>query len=682
MSSDNPLLREGFPIPFDQVKAEHVGPAVDVLLAEAEAAKAALEQSEGPHTFDSCLLALEAITRRLGRAVRIVGHLEGVATTPALREAFNEAQPRVSAFSSSIALSEGLWRVVRDYAETDDAKALTGPSKRFLDKTLSYFKRHGAELDEAGKERLAAIDVQLTKLTLRYAQNTLDATNAFELLVDDETKLAGLPESAKAAARQSAEQKGHTDKWRFTLQAPSYIPVLTYLDDTVIRERLYRAMSTRATAGERDNRPILLEILALRKERAKLLGYADFADLVTEERMAKSGAKARAFIDDLRIRTEPAFRRENDELLAFRAERGGPPIDRPLEPWDVGYEAEKMRQARYSFDDEQLKPYFAFEAVLAGLFAITERVYGVRFEPWADAPSWHTDVRSYKVLDAEDGRWLAGIYIDPYPRETKQSGAWMDGVLARGRVEEDNRHIGLIVANVNPPVGDGDALLTHRDVETMFHEFGHLMHHCLSRAAFESQAGTHVAWDFVELPSQIFENFCWEREALDLFAKHCDTGETIPDELFDAMSRARTFRAASAQMRQLGFAAADLALHVDYDPEKDGDVIAYARDVMAKHSPTPLPEDYAMIASFSHLFGDPTGYAAGYYSYKWAEVLDADAFTRFKHEGLLDGKVGREFRDRILARGDEDDPEVLFRDFMGRDPELDALLARLGLQAA
>jgi oligopeptidase A len=674
--SGNPLMHDVFPIPFDRVRPAHVADAVDALLADAQQRMDGLAKLEAEPTFENTMLALEAITESLGRAMRVVGHLEAVATSDDLRNAYNEAQPRVSAFASKIPLSAGLWQAIQQYAGSDDAKQLKGSRKRFFEKTVAYFKRQGAQLDAEGKKRLAQVDVELTKLTLRYSQNVLDSTNAFALYIEDESELAGLPESAREAARQSAEAKGKAG-WRFTLQAPSYIPLMKYLEDASIRERMYRAMCTRATTGEHDNRPIVEQVLALRNERAQLLGYASFADLVLEDRMAKNAAAARTFIEDLTQRTLPQFEIEKQQLGAFRRSLEGDDAP-PMSAWDIGFYAQKQRLALYNIDDEVLRPYFAFERVLNGLFQIAQRIYGVSFEPWADAPRWADGVRAYRVLD-ENGDWLAGIYVDPFPRETKQAGAWMDGLLSRSRLEEDTRHIGVIVANLTPPLGKRDAHLTHGDVETTFHEFGHLMHHCLSRAELRTQAGTHVAWDFVELPSQILENWCWERDALDLFARHDEDDSPIPEELLDAMQKSRTYRAASNQMRQLGFATADLAMHVDFDAARDGDPTAYARAIMERFAPTPLPEDHAMIAAFDHLFGAPVGYAAAYYSYKWAEVLDADAFTRFKERGVFDRETGRAFRDRILARGDEEDPAELFKSFMGRAPKLDALLDRLGI---
>jgi len=675
--TDNALLNDDFPIAFDRVAPDAVGASIDALLQQAQVQIDALCSLSEPPSFENLMLPLEALTHQLSRAMAVVGHLESVSTTEALRDAYNEAQPRVSAFISKIPLSAPLWKVVQRYADSAEAKGLKGPRARYVQKTVAYFKRHGAELEARAKERLAEIDIELTTLTLRYSQNVLDATQAFSLLIEDDEQLAGLPESARAAARQSARDKGQQG-WRFTLQAPSYAALMTHLDDATIRERSYRAMSTRATEGEHDNRSIAAQVLALRTEKASLLGYTSFADLVLEDRMAKTGTAARAFIDDLEQRTREHFEREIDQLLAFRRAAEGPEAP-ALAPWDVPYYAEKQRRARYSFDDEALRPYFGFERVLEGLLAITSRVFGVRFERWQDAPCWQGDIRAYKVVDEASGRWLAGIYVDAFPRETKQSGAWMHGVLTRGQRENDTRHIGIIVANLTPPIGDADAQLTHRDVETLFHEFGHLMHHCLSDTELRSQAGTQVAWDFVELPSQLLENWCWEREALDLFARHVDDDSTIPEPLLDAMRRARTYRAANHQMRQLGLATADLSLHVDYDPERDGEPTAYMRSIMNRFSPAMLPDDHAAVAAFDHLFGSPVGYAAGYYSYKWAEVLDADAFTRFAEHGLFDQTTGRALRDRVLARGDEQDPAALYVDFMGREPRLDPLLERLGL---
>ena len=672
----NPLIQLGFEIPFDQIEAPHVEPATDALLADAQATIDAIGEEQGPRTYANTLGALEAATEMLERAMTVVGHLESVATNDALRDAYNVTRPKVSAFWSGLAMNDALYQAVRVFAASDEARGLPPTEKRFLEKTLDDFRRHGAELSPEDKTKLQAIEVELTQLTTEFSQNVLDETNAFELIVTDENQIAGLPDSAKLAAAENASAKA-VEGWRFTLHAPSMIPVLTYLDDAGIREQVWRAYNSRAVSGERDNRRIIARVLELRQAKAKQLGYRDFSDLVTEDRMAKVGTKAKAFIDDLRVKTEAAFERENQALQAYRLEIEG--ADAPeLEPWDVAYYAEKQRQAKYDFNEEELRPYFPLDRVLDGLFATAQALYDIEIVE-RDAAYWDDEVKSY-AIQSPDGTMVAAFYVDLFPRENKRGGAWMNSLISAAYCEEAPLpHLGLFCANVNPPVGGKPALLTHREVETLFHEFGHLLHHCFSTVSVRSLAGTNVAWDFVELPSQIMENWCWERSGLDLFASHYETGERIPDELYEKMVRARTYRAANAQMRQLGFAAVDLALHQSYDPVRDGDPMAYGRNIIQMHSATSLPDDYAMLAGFGHIFAHPVGYAAGYYSYKWAEVLDADAFTRFKKEGITNPEVGRAFRDAILSKGNSEDAEKLYQDFMGRDPKLEPLLERTGL---
>jgi oligopeptidase A len=453
---------------------------------------------------------------------------------------------------------------------------------------------------------------------------------------------------------------------------------MTYLDQSAIRRRVYEAFSVRGAGGDWDNRPILARIVELRGERAALLGYANFADLVLEDRMAHTGDRALAFLEDLKGKTERRFHEENRELFEFRRRLEGP-LAPELEPWDVAYYAEKQRGALYDFDDEALRPYFPMERVVGGLFELAHRLYGIRVEEEWGVPAWDAGVHYYNVRD-EDGVFLGSFYADWHPRENKRGGAWMDGLITGGPGADGFRpHLGLICGNLTPPVGGKPALLTHREVETIFHEFGHLLHHLLSRVEIRSLAGTNVAWDFVELPSQIMENWCWEREALDLFARHYETGAAIPDDLFQKMKRARTFRAANAQMRQVGFGFVDLLLHVRYEAGRDGDAVAYTRRLLQEFSPAPLPVEHAMIAAFTHLFAAPVGYGAGYYSYKWAEVLEADAFTRFRDGGIFSRETGGAFRREILSRGDSEDPAELYRRFMGRDPDPNALLVRSGL---
>ncbi len=672
----NLLLEPILPIPFDAIQAEHVAPAIHDLLQRMEQRIEQIGSEATPHTYANVILALDRATEPLDYAMALVRHLEAVRTTPAFRAAHNNVQGPVSAFYSSIPLHENLWSAVKAVNSKTDTAQLAGVHKRFLEKTVAGFRRAGADLDAEGKKKLETIEVALAEATTKFSENVLDATNAYELHVTDEAKLAGLPETAQLAARESARKKGK-EGWRFTLQAPSYIAAMTYLDDRAIRRELWEASNARGTDAPYDNRELLAEILRLRREKAYLLGYADFADLVLEDRMAHKGAKALEFLEDLHQKTEAAFGRENESLEEFGRGIGY----EELHPWDVAYLAEKQRAALYEFDEEELRPYFQLENVVGGMFEIFSRLLGVKVIEEPEIQGWDPAVKYYRVEDAAGGLFLGGFYTDWYPRENKRGGAWMDS-LVTGNPDELEPHLGLICGNLTPPVGDTPSLLTHREVETIFHEFGHLLHHVLSRVPVRSLCGTNVPWDFVELPSQIMENWCMERGALDLFARHYKTGDPVPEELFEKMKRARNFRSANAQMRQLGFGIVDLKLHREYREQEDGDAMKYSRDILARFAPAPLPEKYGMIASFTHLFGNPVGYGAGYYSYKWAEVLDADAFTRFKEEGIFEASAGLAYRREILEKGDSDDPAQLYRNFMGRDPDANALLERSGLLTA
>jgi oligopeptidase A len=530
---------------------------------------------------------------------------------------------------STIPLSPGLYQNLQAFAETEEARRLEPTRARFLRKTLDWFKREGAGLPPEQKRRLEALNVELTQDTTRFSQNVLDATNAYELVVEDVARLKGLPERAIEAARASAQAKGKSG-YRFTLQAPSYLPIMMYADDRTLREETYRALNTRALSEPYDNRALVERILTLRQEKARLLGYDHFVDLVLHDRMAQRGSRAREFVRDLEERTRAAFEQENADLQRFAGLS-------KLEPWDVAYYSEKQRRELYDFDEEVLRPYFPLHSVLSGMFEIARRLYGIQVEQVADLPVWDKDVSTYRVRDA-DGSTLGYFYADWFPREQKRDGAWMNAFLTGEAAASGGArtpHVGLICGNLTPPVAAEPSLLGHREVETVFHEFGHLLHHLLSDVPVRSLAGTNVAWDFVELPSQIMENFCWEKEALDLFARHYQSGSTIPDELFERLRRARTYRGANDMMRQLGFATLDLELHMTFDPTTAGAAITFARTLMQRFAPAPLPMEYAMVLGFGHLFAHPVGYAGGYYSYKWAEVLDADAFSRFANEGVF-----------------------------------------------
>ncbi len=676
MNENSPLLRQRLPIDFAAIKTEEIEPSIDLLLKQMRNRLADLGPSAAPRTYDNVLLTLDRLTEPLDFAMALVRHLESVITTPELRAAHNAVQGPVSQFYTSIALDPDLWNAVKAVEQSNETATMAPVHQRFLAKTVSGFRRAGADLDPAGKKRLEEIDVTLTEMTTTFSEHVLDATNAYEYLVTDESTLAGLPESARSAARESARLKGK-DGWRFTLQAPSYIAVMTYLDLRETRRQMWEAANARATEGTFDNRDLLTGILGLREEKARLLGYKSFADLVLEERMAHAGAKALEFLKDLREKTEPFFARENDSLRDFGRTLGYDTIN----PWDVGYIAEKQRLALFDFDEEELRQYFSLDRVIDGMFAIFGQIFGIEIIPEPEILGWDPAVKTFRIVDAKDRTILGTFYTDWFPRENKRGGAWMDS-LVTGNPDEQQPHLGLICGNLTPPVGDTPSLLTHREVETIFHEFGHLLHHTLSRVPVKSLCGTNVPWDFVELPSQIMENWCMERPALDQFACHYKTGELIPQALFDKMKRARNFRSANQQMRQLGLGTVDLKLHIEYRPDRDGDVLAYARTILAEYAPAPLPQHYGMIASFTHLFSSPVGYGAGYYSYKWAEVLDADAFSRFQKEGIFNEQTGADFRHKILELGDSHDPADLYREFMGRDADPTALLERSGLLAS
>ncbi len=675
----NPLLSREFLIPFDEIKPEHIEDGVREALANAERELDELVSLKEQRSYANTIQAFDDLEERLGRVVGISYHLTSVATTPELREAFNAVLPEFSAFFAKLPLHEGLWRAVKQFADTAEAKALSGVRRRHLEKLLREFVRSGADLPGDKKARAEAIKIELSQLHTKFSENVLDATNAYELIITDAQDLSGLPDLAIAQAKASAEAKS-IEGYRFSLQAPSYQPFMQYADNRDLRHRLYSAFMNRASEGEYDNRPLISRILVLRQELAELLGYQDFADYRLEENMVKSGKAALDFVQELTEHTQPYWQHEITELSSFAKKELE--LD-TLEAWDVAYVSEKLRQARYDFNEEELRPYFPLDRVLAGLFDITQRIFGVTINERPNTKVWHPDVKFYDIHD-EQGGHLGSFYADWFPRESKRGGAWMNAFITGGPRENGFApHLGLMVGNFTPPQDGKSALLTHREVETTFHEFGHLLHHLLSRVEVAARAGTNVPRDWVELPSQIMENWTYEREALDLFARHHETGAAIPEDLYQKMQVARTFMAANAQMRQLSFGNVDLTLHIDYQPERDGDVVAYAQRAMEPYSIKPEFAHNHFISSFTHVFTG--GYAAGYYSYKWSEVLDADAFSRFKREGIFNRQTGRDYVAAILSRGDSEDPNLLFKEFMGRDPDLTALLQRnlgMGVEVA
>jgi oligopeptidase A len=687
---DNPFLKTDFEIRWSQLTPEHIAPAIKQALSDAQSAVDAIAtRALTDVTFDNTFLALERATEALNQAWGKVTHLQSVADSPALREAHNAMLPDVSTFFARIPLNAALWERLKAFAGTPAAEALGVVSKRFLEETLADFRQQGADLPVDKRARLEALQSELAQLTQQYSEHVLDATNAWELIVDDASRLTGLPEHAKAAARRSAESKklGSEEKplWRFTLHMPSQEPFMTYLEDDALRREMWTAAVAVGAREPHDNTALVPRILALRAEKAVLLGKANFADLTLERRMAKSAATALAFVEDMGRRAKTAFVHECQELEEFKARHLGCSLA-PLAPWELAYWAEKLRKVRYDFEEEKLRPYFPMNRVIAGLFEVAGRVFGLRIveREAGQIETWNAEVKFYEMHDAS-GKHVGSFYADWHPRESKRGGAWMNYLITGGPRVDGTRapHLGLICGNMTPPADDKPALLTHREVQTIFHEFGHLLHHLLGEVEIKSLNGVNVAWDFVELPSQILENWCWEREGLDLFARHHETGAPIPEEMFEKMIAARNFRSACMVMRQTAFAKMDLLLHVQTITPKTGDDIeTVARAMIADCLIPTEPPSPTIVRRFTHVFSDPVGYAAGYYSYKWAEVLDADAFSRFQKEGIFNRKVGAAFVEHILSRGNSADPAELFRAFMGRDPDISALLQRCGLTVA
>jgi oligopeptidase A len=679
--ADNPFLDPSFQIAWSALKPELVVPAIDAALARAEKAVDAIARLDlAAVTYDSTFMALERATEELTVAWGKVTHLQSVSDSPPLREAHNAMLPRVSAFYASIPLNAALWERLKAFARSPEASRLTGIHRRFLDETVRDFLQAGADLPPEKRARLEALQTELAQLTQKYAENVLDATNAWQLVIaeKDESRLAGLPTHAKAAARRNAESKG-LPGWRFTLHMPSQEPFMTYLEDGALRQEMWTAAAELGAREPHDNTPLISRILALRAEKAALLGKTHFADLTLERRMAKTARRAFDFMTDLQQRAAVAFARECRELEEFKAQQAGGAVA-PLAPWEVAFWSEKLRKARYAFDEEELRPYFPMPAVIAGMFELVGRVFGLRVAERAagEIETWHPEVKFYDLSD-QRGRHLGSFYADWHPRESKRGGAWMNYLVTGGPRPDGTRapHLGLICGNLTPPTpnaagstsGGRPALLTHREVETVFHEFGHLLHHLLGEVEIKSLNGVNVAWDFVELPSQIMENWTWERESLDLFARHFETGARIPDAIFAKMIAARNFRSACVTMRQVAFAKMDLLLHTrTAELAGQADVEPMVRGWIADCLTPTNPPAPTIVKRFTHIFSDPVGYAAGYYSYKWAEVLDADAFTRFKREGIFSATVGAEFVEKVLSRGNSADPAELYRAFMGRDP--------------
>ena len=704
---ENPFLNPDFEIRWSQLAPEAIEADIQKALEHAQQRIDQLADS-GPQnrTFQNTLLELEDATEQLGHAWGLVTHLDSVCNSDALREAHNAMLPKVSEFFAKIPLNEKLWEVLKAYEQTEEAAQLTGAKKRFLDETLADFRDSGADLPDEKKKRLQELETELSQTTQKFGENVLDATNAWELIITDKERLSGLPESALTTAYEDAvaKEKATADKpaWRFTLHMPSLQPALQYLDDDDLRKEIWEASAATGKQEPYDNSDLIKQILKLRQEKAEIFGHNDFSDHILKRRMAKNGKTADDFVTDLHDRIAGAFQQEIQDVQNYKARKtNSEPA--PLAPWEIAYWSEKQRKELYDFDEEELRPYFPINNVINGMFTLAQKVFDIRIEErdstfievGSDASKaslaentvevWHPEVLYYDMFDATTGRKMGSFFADWHPREPKRGGAWMN-FLRTGDVGPDGQlepHLGLICGNMTPSTQEKPALLTHREVETVFHEFGHLLHHLCGEVEIKSLNGVEVAWDFVELPSQIMENWCWERESLDLFALHYETNEPIPEELFEKMIRAKNYQSGMFNMRQLAFGKMDLELHRKVAVSQlDQDLDSLISEILETYTIPTEPKAPNIARRFTHLFSSSVGYASAYYSYKWAEVLDADAFTRFKKEGIMNSHTGRSFRQTILSKGNSEEPDKLYRDFMGRDPELDALLERAGLAGA
>ncbi|MCP1288989.1 M3 family metallopeptidase [Chromobacterium sp. S0633] len=672
--SQNPLLDFSGLTRFAEIKPEHISPAIDELLSAARAAVARLTAEQGAPSWESFVDPLTDATEHLGRAWGVVGHLNAVVNTPELREAYNSNIPRISEFWTEMGQNLELFARFKALAASPEHAGYSAARKKIVSNDLRDFRLSGAELPQAEKERFAAIQTRLAELSAKFEQNVLDATDAFSLYIEDKAELSGVPEDSLelfAAAAAGDDKSGY----KITLQFPFYFPVLQYADNRALREKLYQANVQRASEfgpAERDNSPIIREKLKLAREEAQLLGFANFAELSLFTKMAESPEQVIAFLRDLAARAKPFAVKDRQELEAFAAAELGLA---KLEAWDLAYAAEKLRVARYAFSEQEVKQYFPESKVLPGLFGVVSTLFGIEVRP-SSAPVWHQDVRFFDIH--KDGQLVGSFYFDLYARDGKRSGAWMDD--ARGRRRKSGQvqtPIAYLTCNFTRPVGDKPALFTHDEVITLFHEFGHGLHHMLTRVDELGVAGINgVEWDAVELPSQFLENFAWEWDVVQGMTRHVDSGATLPRELFDKMLAAKNFQSGMATVRQLEFALFDLLLYSVFDADK-GDWLALLEEVRGEVAVNFPPAYNRFPNSFSHIFAG--GYSAGYYSYKWAEVLSADAYAAFEEAGGANADTGKRFWDEILAVGGSRPALESFRAFRGRDPQIDALLRHSGM---
>lgn len=675
----NPLLRPfdtpyQLP-PFERIKEEHYKEAISSLIGDARKEVGEIIQNVATPTFDNTIAALEKVGSQLNRSTSVLFNLNSAETNDAIQQIAQDVSPELTAFSNELNQNPALFDRVKDVFEGDQP-TLNTEEQQLLRKTYIGFIRKGAGLEGEGKERFKEITIELSKLTLTYQEHLLAATNAYELVIEKEADLTGLPEDVKSRAFAEAKERGKEGKWVFTLQAPSYIPFMEYAENRGLREKLYKAYMSRSMEGDVSNKDIVLKIVNLRAELAALLGYDSYAHYILEERMAESPERVMEFLNQLLDKSFEKAKGEVDEIKQFMHELE---VDHELQRWDWAYYSEKLRKHKYEFDDELVKPYFKLENVIDGIFKTAEKLFQIKFVENNTLPVYHKDVLAYEVIN-HNGEVISTFYADFFPRKGKRGGAWMTTFRGQGK-EGGERTVPQvsIVCNFTPSSENQPSLLKFDEVKTLFHEFGHALHGMLADTTFESLSGTNVYWDFVELPSQIMENWCYESECLELFAQHYQTGEVLPDDLIQKIKDAATYHEAYATVRQLSFGLLDMKWHnlTVAEAQKIEDVVAFEQRAFDSTELFPRVDGTNMSVQFGHIFAG--GYAAGYYSYKWAEVLDADAFSLFQQNGVFDTDTSKSFKDNILSRGGTENPMELYKRFRGKEPSSEALLKRAGL---
>ncbi len=673
----NPLLKDFNTAPFSQIKTSDFIPAITTAITETKKEIEAIVLNTDASTFENTTVALEFTGEKLSRITSVFFNLNAAETNDEIQKIAKEISPLLSEFKNDITLNESLFKKVKAVYDARESADLTSEQAMLLEKQYKGFARNGANLNKTDKAKLREIDTELSKLSLQFGENVLAETNAFEMQITDKNELSGLPESVREAARETAKA-AKKEGWIFTLDYPSYIPFMTYADKRELRKKLAIAAGKKGfQENEFNNEAIVLKIVQLRHKRAHVLGYPTHAHFVLEERMAETPEKVISFSQDLLEKAKPAAQKEFDELAAYAKKLDG--IDQ-LQKWDGAYYAEKLKKERFNLDQELLKPYFKLENVINGVFTIASRLYDLTFEEVFDIETYHEDVKTYLVSDTK-GNFIAVFYADFHPRAGKRNGAWMTSYKSQKikKGHNDRPHVS-IVCNFTKPTETKPSLLTFNEVTTLFHEFGHALHGMLANTTYSSLSGTAVSWDFVELPSQVLENWCYEKEALELFAKHYETGEVIPMDYVTKIKESASFHEGMQTMRQLSFGLLDMHWHGHESPDTISSIKAFENKAFESTKLYPDVAENCMSTAFSHIFQG--GYSAGYYSYKWAEVLDADAFEYFLEKGIFNKEVAAKFKEHVLSKGGTEKPMELYKRFRGQAPKPDALLKRAGLLKA